>query len=195
MRRRTALALAVAAVAAAALPATAAAKGITSITLCGTTGCDRVDRAAVAAGFEAPRPSDAPNRAEPYYVLRGSSDEVAETTTLYWLPRTGLAREGDQGSWLRPTPALHRGLRRAARGLRAKPAAGLGSIAVPHREAEARVDEVFAPAEQAAGAGVSTTAVAVAAALLALAAAAALAHARSRRRPGRTAATLARKAR
>jgi hypothetical protein len=203
MRRRTALALAVAAAAAtatAALAATASAKGITSLTLCGTGGCHRVDRAAVDAGLEAPGPSDAPSRPEPYYVLRGSSDETGETTTLYWLPRAGLARLGAQGPWARPTAGLRRGLHRAARGLRTRPAAGLGAIAVPHPKA--RVVEIFdpagsdaAPAERATGAGANATVVAIAAALIVLAAVAALGLARTRRRPGRAPAALPPKAR
>jgi hypothetical protein len=207
MRRASALAVTLAAAAAAAipaaLPAAAGAKGVASLSVCGTAGCHAVDRAAVQANFERLVPAPSPDRHEPYYTLLGkardSSSEVVEV--FAWLPRAGVLRPDGQSEWLRPAPALDRALRRAARGLRPRPASSLGPITpmLP----EARVTEVFAPAAEDAGTATRAsrpaiaTAVAVGAgtaALLILAAAASAAM-RLRRRAQRPPGTHGRKAR
>ena len=208
MRRATALAVTLAAAAAAAIPAAvpaaATAKGIVSLSVCGTAGCHPVDRAAVRANFERLIPAPSPDRREPYYTLRAKarvpSGEVAEAFSLAWLPRAGVVRQDGQSEWLRPAAPLDRALRRAARGMRPRPAAALGPI-TPITP-QARVTVVFTPAAEDTEPpkhgprATSTTAVTAAAgAAVLLAIAAALAAKRLRRRSERAPATLARKAR
>ena len=70
------------------------------------------------------------------------------------LPRVGLLRapaDFEGHAWSRPAPVLDRALRRAAHGLTPKPPAALGSLR--DRRPEARVVEVFAPADDAGGDG------------------------------------------
>jgi hypothetical protein len=206
MRRATALAVTIAAAGAAAipaaLPAAAIAKGIASLSVCGTAGCHPVDRAAVRGSFERLVPAPAPDRREPYYTLRAkardASGDVVEVFALAWLPRAGVVRPDGASEWLRPGPPLARALRRAARGLHPRPASALGAIT--RITPQARVTEVFAPAADTPKSpglrAARTTAVTagIAAALLALTGAA-LAAKRLRRRSERPPATLARKAR
>ena len=147
---RTARALTIlAAATTAALPATADAKGIAALTVCGANGCHPVDRAAVRAGFEAFRRAGAPRGAEPFFTIRArarvSSGEVVEVFSLDWLPRAGLTRPYAERTWTRPAPVLAAALRRAARGLAPHPAAELGSVS--DGPPVARVVEVYAPAE------------------------------------------------
>jgi hypothetical protein len=180
MPNRTARALTIlAAATTAALPATADAKGIAALTVCGANGCHPVDRAAVRAGFEAFRRAGAPRRAEPFFTIRAkarvSSGEVVEVFSLDWLPRAGLTRPYAERTWTRPAPVLAAALRRAARGLAPHPAAELGSVS--DGPPVARVVEVYAPAQVAddgngARQGTDTTApiAILAAALLAVAA-------------------------
>jgi len=172
----------------AALPATAHAKGVAALTVCGANGCHPVDRAAVRAGFDAFRRADAPRRAERFYTIRVkarvSSGEVVEVFSFDWLPRVGLTRPYAERTWTRPVPVLAAALRRAARGLAPHPAAELGSVS--DGPPVARVVEVFAPAEAArTGDGApedtdSTAPIAILAAAL-LAAAALTARRRTRR--------------
>ena len=104
---------------------------------------------------------------------------------MQWLPHAGLLRgRSGEGAhiWSRPAPVLDRALRHAARGLRARPAAALGSLR--DRPARARVVEVFAPAESGgdrAGPGAAAVVLPLAAAGL-LAAGAAAGVRRGRRR-------------
>jgi len=203
MRRRATLAIALATTAVAgAAPVTAAAKGITSLAVCGTDACHRVDPAAVETGFANVGDVLPPDRPEPFYGLRAraqvSNGHDAEVFTLDWLPRSGLARYAGQREWLRPAAPFDRGLRRAARGLNPKPASAL---AIGPPAPQARVTEVFSPADRDAASaqaigdgGRERAALAGAAALLALGAAAG-AVARMRRRTERPPATLARTAR
>ena len=193
MANRTARALTIlAAATAAALPATADAKGIAALTVCGANGCHPVDRAGVRAGFEAFRRAGAPRAAEPFFTIRAkarvSSGEVVEVFSLDWLPRAGLTRPYAERTWTRPAPVLAAALRRAARGLAPHPAAELGSVS--DGPPVARVAEVYAPAEGADdGDGTprrtgGTAPIAIlAAALLAVAALAARRRARRERPP------------
>jgi MYXO-CTERM domain-containing protein len=145
MRRPIPATLALAAVLAA--PAPAAAKGVVAMSVCGTNACHRVDRAAVRHTADAYTPAAAPGRAEPFFTIRAkarvSSGRVVEAFALDWLPRAGLTRPSGERMWARPAPALAAALRRAARGLRAHPAARLGAVGPP----TARITEVFAPAK------------------------------------------------
>src|SRR4051794_32676250 len=129
-RSTAAAALALAALLAA--PAPGAAKGVAAASVCGADGCRRVDRGAVRAGLEAFAAAPAPRRAEPFFVVRVrarvASGRVVEVFALDWLPRAGLTRGSGARPWSRPAPVLARALRRAARGLRAHPAAALGAV-------------------------------------------------------------------
>jgi hypothetical protein len=196
MANRTARALTIlAAATAAALPATADAKGIAALTVCGANGCHPVDRAVVRAGFEAFRRAGAPRSTEPFFTIRAkarvSSGAVVEVFSLDWLPRAGLTRPYAERTWTRPAPVLATALRRAARGLAPHPAAELGSVS--DGPPGARVVVVDAPAETANDAERTphgTGAVAPVAILAAAVLAAAVLTARRRARRGRRPATL-----
>ena len=196
MANRTARALTIlAAATAAALPATADAKGIAALTVCGANGCHPVDRAVVRAGFEAFRRAGAPRSTEPFFTIRAkarvSSGAVVEVFSLDWLPRAGLTRPYAERTWTRPAPVLATALRRAARGLAPHPAAELGSVS--DGPPVARVVEVYAPAANAgdgAPEGARTTAPIAILAAAALIGAVALTHRRRRTRPRRPPATL-----
>jgi len=196
MASRTARALTIlAAATTAAIPATAHAKGVAALTVCGANGCHPVDRAAVRAGFEAFRRTGAPRRAEPFFTIRAkarvSTGEVVEVFALDWLPRAGLTRPYAERTWTRPAPVLTAALRRAARGLAPHPAAELGSVS--DGPPVARVVEVYAPAANAgdgAPEGAGTTAPTAILAAAALIGAVALTHRRRRTRPRRPPATL-----
>ena len=196
MANRTARALTIlAAATAAALPATADAKGIAALTVCGANGCHPVDRAVVRAGFEAFRRAGAPRSTEPFFTIRAkarvSSGAVVEVFSLDWLPRAGLTRPYAERTWTRPAPVLATALRRAARGLAPHPAAELGSVS--DGPPVARVVEVYAPAANAgdgAPEGAGTIAPIAILAAAALIGAVALTHRRRRTRPRRPPATL-----
>ena len=195
MRRPTALALTLAAAVAGALaaPPGAAAKGVVSLAVCGTNGCHAVDRAAVRAGIGDTELVAAPRRGEPFFTVRARAHEpggAVERWSLEWLPRAQVLRgpaEVEGHVWSRPAAVLDRALRRAARGLRPRPAADLGALR--ERRPHARVVEVFAPAgaprRDGDGGGPGATAAAAAIAVAALLAGAA--GAAFRRRRGRTA--------
>jgi hypothetical protein len=190
---RTTIALALAAATALALPPGAAAKGIAGAALCGPGACHPVATRAVRTGFESFTAAPAPARAEPYLTLRLrariAGDRTAVVATSAWLPRANLVRGAGQRAWTRPAPALARALRRAARGLRRHPSAGLGDVSAA--PPPARVVEDVAPGrDEPERDGPSAAVLALLAA--AAAAAAALAHrARVRSRaPGRPPASL-----
>ena len=181
MRHTTAAALVVAAVLAGAAPA--GAKGMAAASVCGASGCRRVDRGAVRAGFEAFTPAPAPRRAEPFYTIRMrahvSSGRIVEVYSLDWLPRAGRTRGYGERAWMRPGGALTAALREAADGLRPHPAAELGDVA--DAPPTARVVEVFTPLER--GGDRSGVATGVAAGGLLALAAAPVRRARRRRAP------------
>jgi LPXTG-motif cell wall-anchored protein len=153
------LALAALAAGALALPAGSAAKELAGLAVCGTNGCHRITGERALRGFENGGFETAPPaRARAYYEVRArvkdDTGHVLPAFTVLYLRRSGLIRaEGDLGRhvWTQPAPATATALKRAARGLRPHPASGLGSVREP--EPVARVDEVFAPAADAAGGG------------------------------------------
>jgi hypothetical protein len=193
MRRITAVA-AVTAFALLALPAAAPAKGVAALSVCGAGGaCHAVDAAAVrAAAGDDFTPAAAPAAAG-WYLVRAkalmSSGDVAEAWTAEWLLGAGVMRTSvADGEWIAPSPPLRAALRRAARGLRARPARALG----PDVRRQARVVEVFSPADEQAAAerngGAGAPAPAAGAGIAAaLALAAAAVGVRRRRAPGRAA--------
>jgi hypothetical protein len=180
--RPTIAALAVAAVLA--VPAGAGAKGVAAADLCGGNGCHRIATAAIRAGIERFTPAPSPDRPEPYLTIRlrerVSNGRQRLVGTTLWLPHANLVRPAGGGPWTTPAPVLARALRAAARGLRRRPAAGLGSVddALP----QARVVEVFAPGEPRSGGGRVPAFLIAAAIAAAAAAAAAAATGRSRPR-------------
>jgi hypothetical protein len=131
------------------LASTAGAKEVGSLALCGTDGCHGVKgpqaRQAFEDGATEARP---PARAEPFLELRvrirAPEGERIPGFSLRYLPAAGLLRGTDErgyATWTRPAPALAAALERAARRLRAKPAALLGSLRTAPA-ARAQVDEV-----------------------------------------------------
>jgi hypothetical protein len=146
MRRSTAVAVVAAALLAA--PHQVSAKGFAAASVCGPDDCRPLARAAARAGFEDVARARTPARAEAFLTIhlraRVSSGRVAEVYRLHWLPDAGVMRGYREREWTRPGPALDRALRRAARGLRSHPASELPSLC----GAQARVDEVFAPARK-----------------------------------------------
>ena len=101
MPNRTARALTIlAAATTAALPATADAKGVAALTVCGANGCHPVDRAAVRAGFETFRRAGAPRRAEPFFTIRARGARLGRRGRRGLLARLAPPRG--------PDPALRR---------------------------------------------------------------------------------------
>src|SRR3954463_11352349 len=99
----------------------------------GPTACHRVAAAAVRAGFDDFTPFPTPDRPERFFTVhlraRVSSGLLAEVGGLDWLPQSGITRGFDEGLWARPGAVLTGALRRAARGLRPRPAPALGAVA------------------------------------------------------------------
>jgi hypothetical protein len=160
-----------------ALPAAAGAKEVSALDVCGVQGCTRVsDRAALTAFEQGSELAEAsPAGLQRSYLLRVHMREDAgghvPAWTSRWLPSAGLiAFHDDQAgtSFTRVEPALERVLRRAARGLTARPARRY-----VRRVPVARVAEVVAPprAPAADAAGSPTLAWAGLGALFLLAAA------------------------
>jgi hypothetical protein len=135
-----------------------------------------------------------PRRTEDWYLLRArariSIDEVAEVWTAEWLPRAGVLRTtGGGADWIAAPPRLRAALDRAARGLRAQPAATLSGLGPP--EARARVVEVFSPTDEAPDRSGGSSAIALVLGGLAPAAGLGGIALRARRRPGRRSAAAA----
>jgi hypothetical protein len=135
-----------------ALPPTAGAKEVGSLVLCGTDSCHGVKGPEARRDFEnGATKAQSPARAESFLELRvrirAHEGEGIPGFSLRYLPTAGLLRSTDErgyAAWARPGPALAAALERAARGLRAKPAALLGSLRTAP-PAQAQVDEVVAP--------------------------------------------------
>ena len=137
---------AVAALAALALPATASAKEITALEVCGTDGCTRIADRSVLRGFEqgselAEAPPAGRHRSYALRVrVRDAGVERTGWTTL-WLPSAHLIAfdDGQPGATFAPAPpALERALWSAARGHTARAARRFAAASPP----AARVAEV-----------------------------------------------------
>jgi hypothetical protein len=148
-----------AAVATLALPATAGAKEIRALDVCGTDGCTRIADRSVLRSFEqgSELAEAAPAGRHSSYLLRVRIRDDMGVSRIgwrsLWLPSVHLIAfdDGQPGATFTPAPpALERVLRSAARGHAARAAR---SFASP-REAAARVAEVVpAPAPAAADGG------------------------------------------
>ena len=146
--RLAALALA-AALGLLALAATAAAKEVTAVTVCGAHTCTRLtDRASLDAFMHAGgMAEEAPGTPQRSYLLRVRVSEpgsdYVDNWTSRWLPDAGLIASRDDTGGLLFTGVdapLDRVLRRAVRGHAARPARRF-----VRRDLVARVDEVVEP--------------------------------------------------
>jgi hypothetical protein len=197
VRRRFRLAVVPAALAAALmLAAPAGAKEISALTLCGAGGhCHQVrgEHARQSLMDGGSFLTSSPDRRAPFFSLVATITEpggqgIIGRFTVRWVPSAGRIRstgEFDRPMWTRPDAAMTRALRRAAQGLRPKPAARLGTLYVP--PPKVRVTEVVNPpaaSRAAARGGGAATVILVTGGVLA-AALAACAVARRRRRPTR----------
>jgi hypothetical protein len=198
MRRPVRLAVVPAALAAAlALAGPAGAKEISALTLCGAGGhCHPVRGHGVRQAFMDGGSflTNSPGRRAPFYSVVATITEpgqrgVVARYSVRWVPSAGRIRSvGEFGRpmWTRPDAATTRALRRAAKGLRPKPAARLGTLYVP--PPKVRVTEVVnppAPARAAAQGGGAATAILVTGGGVLAAALGAAVVARRRRRPAR----------
>jgi hypothetical protein len=138
MRRLAPAVAATAAAAALALPATAPAKEIGSLKVCGPAHCRAITaRPAMDAFLEGGYETLAPTTGGAFYEVRARmrhDHEDAGGFTVLYVPTKGLLRaEAEYGKhkWLRPAGVTARALRRAARGLRPYPADQLGPVREP----------------------------------------------------------------
>ncbi len=134
MRRAVTLA----ALAAVALPATASAKEVGALTLCGPDGCQRITARAPLRGFmNGGYETLGPRRPAPFFRLKVTmryQGQDAGGWTVAYLPADNLIRaQAEYGKrvWTRPAASTARALRRAARGLQPYPAAQLGPVREP----------------------------------------------------------------
>jgi hypothetical protein len=125
-------------VAALALPATAAAKEIGSLTVCGPDHCHKITtRPAMKAFVEGGYETLAPTTAASFYIVKARmryEGEDAGGYSVQYVPAVNLLRaeaEFGKHKWLRPAGITARALRRAARGLRPYPADQLGPVREP----------------------------------------------------------------
>jgi hypothetical protein len=179
-----------------ALPAAAAAKEVTAVTVCGAHACTRLtDRASLDAFMHAGgMAEEAPSTPQRSFLVRvrvsePGSDYVDDWTSR-WLPDAGLIASRDDTGGLLFTgvdAGLDRVLRRAIRGHAARPARRF-----VRRDPTPRVDEVVEPpasppkpAAADAGGSLSPAWAGAGAALLVLAAAGASASAVRARRHAR----------
>ena len=149
--------LPVLAVAALALPAQAGAKGLVSLSVCGTNGCHtKHDKHVLGDAMDAIPQAD-PGRSGAFFKLRLAIGEPGAKrafghSTSWWMPSVGVIRgdDGPLGGFTLPLPATRRALVRLSNGLRAFPAAQLPPA--PGQSKDARVSEVV-PAPRGGGAG------------------------------------------
>jgi hypothetical protein len=140
-----------------ALPASAHAKELTALDVCGATACTRIVEHGALDAFMRSDDSkvEAPATPQPSYLLRVRvRDDTGRAVlgwTSRWLPAAGvLAYEEPAGrfSFTTPDPTLVHALERATRGR----AARLARVYAPKTEPVARVAEVV-PAPSSGGGG------------------------------------------
>jgi hypothetical protein len=131
-------AIVLAALTALALPAGAAAKEVSALTICGSDGCERITTHAALQGFmDGGYETLAPERGGPFFTVKVAmrhDGEHAGGWTVQYLRAANLIRaQADYGKhvWTRPAGVTARALRDAARGLTPYPAAKLGPVREP----------------------------------------------------------------
>jgi hypothetical protein len=102
------------------LPASAAAKEITKVTICGQGGCHSTDdRDRLATLPVGGTPTDPPRAAPFYRVTVHMRESRPMSFRMYFLPHPGLLRESAvHGSWTRPSARQAAALASLARGLK-----------------------------------------------------------------------------
>jgi hypothetical protein len=125
--------IALAAFAALGLPAQAGAKGIISLSVCGTSGCHTTrDKQELNDAMDSAPQAD-PGRTGAFFKLRqtigepGNEHFPVAREVSFWFPALGVVR-GDNGplsGWTLPTPATQQVLTRLSHGLQPFPAAKL----------------------------------------------------------------------
>jgi hypothetical protein len=150
-----------AALGALALPATAGAKAITALDVCGTDGCTRIVDRSVLHSFEegsAVAQAPPPGRHRSYTLrvrVRDESGAARGGWTSLWIPSAHAIAfdDGQAGATFTPAPpALERALWSAARGHTARAARRFAAPSAP----AARVAEVVAPPVRASASGQTT---------------------------------------
>jgi hypothetical protein len=131
-----------------ALPATAGAKGLVSLSVCGSNGCHTTrDKRALADAMDAIPQAD-PGQIGAFFKVREAIGEPGQRQVIgrvssLWMPAIGVIRgeEGPTAGFTLPTPHTKRVLLALARGLRAFPVSKLppGTGVAGN----ARVDEVI----------------------------------------------------
>ena len=131
-----------------ALAGTAAAKEISAIEVCGSSGCKEYGPPSSHAAVEGGAFAEAPERAAPHFSVQftmrhGDGEGVGEVgmIRMQYLQEEGLLQY-DDGTWLNPTPRTERALDRLVRGVEPFPAARL---LMPAEETEAAPAAAAAP--------------------------------------------------
>jgi hypothetical protein len=131
-------AIVLAALAALALAAAAPAKEVTSLTVCGTDGCERITAHAALQGFmDGGYETLAPEQAGPFFTvkaaMRHGGDDAGGWTVQYLRAANLIRAEAEYGKdvWTRPARVTAQALRDAARGLQPYPAKQLGPVREP----------------------------------------------------------------
>ena len=125
-------------VAALALPAAAAAKEVSALTVCGSDGCKRITAHAALRGFmDGGYETLAPERGGAFFrvkvAMRHAGDDAGGWTVEYLRAANLIRATADYSKhvWTRPAGVTARALRRAARGLQPYPAEQLGPVREP----------------------------------------------------------------
>ena len=120
------------------IPATAAAKGVTSATVCGANDCTDVDDSSLGpALMEGGSPTDPPWHASGWYRVRlgiGDGERTFEHFTINVLPQAGLIRSSQElggAEWTLMSSAQQAIYRAATAGLEPMPAAKLKGLHNP----------------------------------------------------------------
>jgi hypothetical protein len=131
-------AIVLAALAALALPTGASAKAVTSLTVCGSDGCQKIRAPAALQGFmEGGYETLAPESAGPFFkvkvAMRHGGDDAGGWTVEYLRGANLIRTQADYGRpvWTRPAGVTAQALRDAARGLQPYPAEQLGPVREP----------------------------------------------------------------
>jgi hypothetical protein len=136
--RRVIVLAALAALGALALPAAAPAKRVSSLTVCGSDGCEKVaDHAALRGFMDGGYETLSPEEPAPFFTVKvamlDDGDEAGGWTVQYLRAPNLIRTQADYGKavWTRPAGVTAAALRDAARGLQPYPAEKLGPVREP----------------------------------------------------------------